>query len=357
MATEVAASLATFNALFQEVKGRSPDEENDRFVGTLDGITKVAHQFQKRATGLRGEVDAARLTAIANDEQRAMLRAHQGASTAPSLMGVPTPDNQFPNAEFQLIAARRLLNLNLSHASTLSVCPAYPRNCTGPISGGQVDDAHLEGCGGILGGHATERHEALKNVLGLACSATGGRVALVDAAQDRATIALMKAAKVPMPKSGFPKGGDLLVRGLNGPSVGSKPTVIDVTVVSGRCISYRSAPCAADVVEKLKDGKHTPAYNAIKYESIGFGVDVGGRLGPSASAFLARLQTRWESARGKRVAPEEANWSCPSFTSYWRQRMVAAVQLHSASAFLERSRQMDELASAGVVRGGGGGRH
>ena len=128
----------------------------------------------------------------------------------------------------------------------------------------------------------------------------------------------------------------------------SKPTVVDVTVTSERAIRNRSLACAAEDAEKRKNDKYADLYARINYEFVGFAVEVGGRLGPSASTFLGKLRERWESKMGRRAVPEDANWSCPSFTSYWRQRIVASVQLHSASLFLARARRMAELQLAGA---------
>jgi hypothetical protein len=269
-------------------------------------------------------------------------------------MGIPTPTNSYPNAEFQLLAGRRLLNLNLSHTSSVSICPAWPGNCSG--RGGAhrcIDDAHLEVCGGVLGGHLTARHEELKHTLGAACVAVGAKKATLDATQDPATLVLLRNSmgrdehgrRRPVPDR---RGGDLLIRGANGDLATSKPTVVDVTVTSERAIRNRSLACAAEDAEKRKNDKYADLYARINYEFVGFAVEVGGRLGPSASTFLGKLRERWESKMGRRAVPEDANWSCPSFTSYWRQRIVASVQLHSASLFLARARRMAELQLAGA---------
>jgi hypothetical protein len=349
-ATEVAGALESFNSLFQEVHGRPPDGERDQFEGTLDGLVTVSPKFQQRFTELRGRADAMRLEALSNDEQKAMLRSQASAASAPFLMGVPSPTNSYPNAEFQLLAGRRLLNLNLSHSASDSTCPAWPGNCSGS---GQilrvVNDAHLDCCGGVLGGHLYLRHEQLKAAVAGACSAAGGKVAHVDANQDPVTTRLLRDSgshQVGIRGGSF--GGDILVRGLNGHLATTKPIVIDVTVTCERSVSNRSVLWAAEKAEKRKADKYADMYAKINYEFVGFAVEVGGRLGPGAAAFFGRLRDRWEAKEGRRAVPELANWSCPSFTSYWRQRTVAAVQLHSAALFLARARRMAELHIVGV---------
>ena len=104
-----------------------------------------------------------------------------------------------------------------------------------------------------------------------------------------------------------------------------------------------------ELAEKRKADKYADMYAKIDYEFVGFAVEVGGRLGPGAAAFFGRLRDRWEAKEGRRAVPELANWSCPSFTSYWRQRAVAArVQMHSAALLFARARRMAELHIVGV---------
>jgi hypothetical protein len=51
----------------------------------------------------------------------------------------------------------------------------------------------------------------------------------------------------------------------------------------------------------------------------------------------------WREVKGKNAVPDEANWTCPSFTSYWRQRLVGVVQGFSAEMTMNRSRRTAEL--------------
>ena len=69
-------------------------------------------------------------------------------------------------------------------------------------------------------------------------------------------------------------------------------------------------------------------------------------MGGAAEALLATLKARWEDKMGVGTPPPQADWTCPSFTSYWRQRIVMAVQSHSATIFLDRTRRMHALAPA-----------
>jgi hypothetical protein len=51
---------------------------------------------------------------------------------------------------------------------------------------------------------------------------------------------------------------------------------------------------------------------------------------------------------GKDAVPDGANWTCPSFSSYWRQRFVSVVQTSTAAMVLSRARRVAELRVLGV---------
>ena len=205
----------------------------------------------------------------------------------------------------------------------------------------------MEVCTATTGGQLTERHEALKEVLIEACTAVGLKVAQVDANRDPATLAKLAAVGVqPQHSRDKVRGGDILVYGINGSIAGSQPMVIDVTVVSERAASARRLAHPAENAEKRKRAKHEAMYDKIDYRFEPFALEIGGRMGGAAEAFLATLKARWEDKMGVGAPPPQADWTCPSFTSYWRQRIVMAVQSHSATIFLDRTRRMHALGPA-----------
>ena len=84
-------------------------------------------------------------------------------------------------------------------------------------------------------------------------------------------------------------------------------------------------------------------YERIGYGFRAFGVEIGGRLGPEAEGLIQIAKEMWWAVKGKGVLPEGANWTCPSFTSYWRQRLVGVVQGFSAEMTVGHSRRGAEL--------------
>jgi hypothetical protein len=45
---------------------------------------------------------------------------------------------------------------------------------------------------------------------------------------------------------------------------------------------------------------------------------------------------------GANALPDGADWTCPSFTVYWRQRIVGTAQQWAAAMTVDRSRQVRE---------------
>ena len=347
-AHDLGVAVHNFLVLFEEAEGRQPNLDQDGFEGTLASMAKhISVKFQRRYTHLMAAHDLKELKGHLTPEQQAILRSNASASSAPYLMGLPSGHNVVQNPEFRQLCGRRLLNTNLSQSSNNSRCPAFPANCNG--QSGSMDDAHMEVCSAITGGQQTERHEAVKDVLTEVCKQVGLKVGLVDADRDPATVAKLKAAGVQpqgQRNSKF-RGGDILVWGVNGPIAGSPPTVIDVTVVSERAVSARQHDHPAEVAETRKRAKHQAMYDKIGYRFEPFAIEIGGRMGKAAEAFLAMLKARWEDKMGAGTPPPQANWTCPSFTSYWRQRLITATQSYSAKMFLDRTRRMHVLGSAG----------
>ena len=95
------------------------------------------------------------------------------------------------------------------------VCPSRVRNKSGtmPVKfADAVNDAHLDCCGGILGGHLYLRHEQLKAAVAGACFAADGKVAHVDANQDPVTTRLLRdSGDHQVGVRGGSYGGDILV--------------------------------------------------------------------------------------------------------------------------------------------------
>ena len=100
---------------------------------------------------------------------------------------------------------------------------------------------------------------------------------------------------------------------------------------------------ASQAAEK-KRAKYSLMYDKISYDFDGFAIEIGGRgLGPAAEDLLTQLQKLWWNKMGKAALPDGANWTCPSFTSYWRQRLVGAAQGWTAAMGVARSRRVAEL--------------
>ena len=88
---------------------------------------------------------------------------------------------------------------------------------------------------------------------------------------------------------------------------------------------------------------YTKMYDKIDYGFRGFGIEIGGRLGPEAEDLIQVAQGMWWEANGRKALPTGANWTCPSFASFWRQRMVGSVQGFTASMVLGRARRVAEI--------------
>ena len=134
-------------------------------------------------------------------------------------------------------------------------------------------------------------------------------------------------------------GGDILVRGLGGKDT---PTVIDLTVVSEAVITNCRDKHPALTAEVVKVGTYK-VYDKILYGFRGFGMEIGGRLGPDAEGLIQIAKEMWWAVKGKHAVPDGANWTCPSFTSYWRQRLVGVVQGFTAEMALDRCRRVADL--------------
>ena len=119
--------------------------------------------------------------------------------------------------------------------------------------------------------------------------------------------------------------------------------VLDVTVVSERVTTNRRDEWPAKTAEEKKHAKYSLMYDKISYDFDGFAIEIGGRLGPAAEDLLTQLQKLWWNKMGKAALPDGANWTCPSFTSYWRQRLVGAAQGWTAAMGVARSRRVAEL--------------
>ena len=345
-ALEIATGIREFNRLFREVNGRAQDVAADGFGTTLQTLLPIATKFQLRFTTLVGKVRKKGIAGLLGEEQTAMLRSQESATSAPFLMGLPTGHNTLPNCAFQYIAQRRLLLTNKGQLEFGDRCAAYPMKCGGGGSGTttSVDDRHLETCTSVKSGDITRRHRQLQDVLVEMLQAAGARVALADATDDYITRARLADAGVTPKARGRTTGGDILVRaGLRGKDT---PTVIDLTVVSEAVITNCRDEYPAKTAELEKVGTrkgYKEMYEKIGYGFRAFGVEVGGRLGPEAEGLIQIAKEMWWTVKGKGVLPEGANWTCPSFTSYWRQRVVGVVQGFTAEMTLARSRRVAEL--------------
>ena len=206
-----------------------------------------------------------------------------------------------------------------------------------------MDDRHLETCTSVKSGDITRRHRQLQEVLVEMLRAVGARVALADATDDYVTRARLADAGVTIKSKGRTTGGDILVRGLGGTDT---PTVIDLTVVSEAVVTNcrHKHPAMTAELEKVSTRKgYKEMYKKIGYEFRAFGIEIGGRLGPEAEGLIQIAKEMWWVLKGKGALPDGANWTCPSFTSYWRQRVVGVVQGFTAEMTIARSRRVAEL--------------
>ena len=280
------------------------------------------------------------------EEQTAMLRSQESATSAPFLMGLPAGHNIFSNNAFQYTSQRRLLLTNKGQLQFGDRCAAYPMKCGGGGSGTttSVDDRHLETCTSVKSGDTSRRHRKLQDTIVEMLRAVGARVAMADATEDYVTRARLAHAGVTVKTKGRTSGGDILVQtGLGGKST---PTVIDLTVVSEAVVTNSRDMHPAKTAEVNKVGPrkgYTEMYKKIGYEFRGFGIEIGGRLGPDAEGLIQIAKEMWWAVKGKSALPDGANWTCPSFTSYWRQRLVGVVQGFSAEMTVDRSRRVAEL--------------
>ena len=328
-AKEIATGIREFNMYFRQINNRNPTQDVDGFEGNLEGLTKIAQKFQMRFSTLLGDVKMEQLKQLLVPEQHAMLRSQKKASSAPFLMGLPTGPNAITNPEMWWLSQRRLLNLNIGQSTQGDQCAAAPNPCGyGRAGQSTVDDAHLEICTAVPGGDVTRRHRKVQECLTECIASVGGIVARTDANDDILTqTALQREGFTMTSRGGRAKGGDILVRNLDGRGPTSKPMVLDVTVISERVTSNRRDEWPAKTAEEKKRAKYSVMYDTISYDFDGFAIEIGGRLGPAAEALLCRLQKLWWDKMGKAALPDEANWTCPSFASYWRQRLVGAAQL------------------------------
>lgn len=174
----------------------------------------------------------------------------------------------------------------------------------------------------------------------------GVRVYQQEANRHPPTLAALAQAGFPLNSADrstrLARGGDILLWGLD-PRDPTKPTVLDITVVSERARVTRGASTHAEHAEAKKRAKHGPMYSAVHYDFHGVAFEVGGALGPSARTLLLRARDVWESRRGKGARPPNADWSCPGFVAYWRSRIVSALQCRTAVATLTRARRMGEI--------------
>ena len=344
-AREVAVSLRRFNAMFLEVHGRLPSTEIDGFEGTsLSGLLPVTDKFQRRFSALTAKVRLNGIKGALTPEQSAMLGSQASAATAPALLGLPARDNLFPNGAFQYVAQRRLLITNIGRYQCLDPCAASPKVCLGSSEQlVNVTDAHHEVCTSVAGGDVTKRHNRLRDVIKAMLKSVGVVVAIADATDDPTTRSLLERAGVARKSKagGRYKGGDILIpRGLG---EDPKPLVIDLTIVNERASTHLSHPWPAEFAEMHKRGEYGDMYDKIAYDFRGFGMEVGGRLGPEAEELIQLAQGLWWEANGKKALPAGANWTCPSFSSYWRQRMVGEVQRFNALMVRGRARRVAQL--------------
>ena len=169
---------------------------------------------------------------------------------------------------------------------------------------------------------------------------------MTDASQDQATRARLERANVVTPhRGGMTHGGDILIpHGLDmHPGPLSKPVVINLTVVSEWVYSHVSDVWPASTAEARKRTKYTRMYDTIGYDFQGFAAEIEGRLGPEAEKLIENLQKIWWAKMGKKAIPDDANWTCPLFSSYWRQRLVGAVQGWTGAMLVGRVRQVADL--------------
>ena len=168
-------------------------------------------------------------------------------------------------------------------------------------------------------------------------------VAIADATDDPTTRSLLERAGVArkMKAGGRYKGGDILIPG--GLGEDPKPLVIDLTIVNERAPTHLSHPWPAELAEMKKCSQYRGMYDKIAYGIQGFGMEIGGRLGPAAENLIQLAQGLWWEANGKKALPAGANWTCPSFSSYWRQRFVGVVQRFNALMVRGRARRVAQL--------------
>lgn len=318
--------------------------ETDGFACTLQGLLPVKTKFQLRFTTLVGAARIQDIKPKLVTEQEAMLKSQATAATAPALMGLPIGGNVFPNRVFHWITQRRLLLTNIGQLCYGDVCAAHPTKCSRGNGTSNVDDAHLETCTAVKEGDTTRRHRRLQDSLAAMLRAAGMRVALVDATEDYTTRALLARAGATVQRtSGRVRGGDILVYGLDGLGPASTPTVIDLTVISERVTTNVRDEWPARSAETRKVTKYVVMYDKISYNFRGFAVEIGGRLGPAAEELIGMAQKLWWELKGKKAVPAGSNWTCPSFASYWRQRMVGCVQGATGAMGVARARRVAEL--------------
>ena len=223
--------------------------------------------------------------------------------------------------------------------------PRSRTNVSGPSEVcSNVSDCHSESCNSVRGGDVTRRHAVLQKGVTMMLRSVNVSVALADATDDITTRALLKQAGFVLPRTGGggrAKGGDILApRGIG---TDTKPLVVDFTVVNERTAKWVADPFPADSAEQKKCGIYRGMYDKITYGFRGFGMEIGGRLGPEAEALIQLAQGLWWDIHGKKVLPSGANWTCPSFASYWRQRLVGAVQRFNATMAVGRARRVAQL--------------
>ena len=119
-------------------------------------------------------------------------------------------------------------------------------------------------------------------------------------------------------------------------------------MTSERSPSHLKEAHPSKSAEARKVTKYASMYSKISYDFKGFSVEIGGRLGPMAEELIADAQKMWLDLMGKDAVPDGANWTCPSFSSYWRQRFVSVVQTSTAAMVLSRARRVAELRVLGV---------
>ena len=98
---------------------------------------------------------------------------------------------------------------------------------------------------------------------------------------------------------------------------------------------------AAEERKRNGPNKYESMYDKIGYGFRGFAVEVGGRLGPEAESLIRWAQGAW-LRRGELDPPEGSDWTCPTFATYWRRRIIGSVQRASALMAVDQARRVAE---------------